>query len=95
MEPINLAFILEQLKEDSDYFEADDFELVREGSWEQDYKYQLRDDVYKHKESGRFFMHIQSRSGSPFSDWYYDDPQVVEVVPETKTVTVTTYTEVK
>jgi hypothetical protein len=93
---LTAASLLELLEDDSEYLEgAEDFECVEEGAWEQDYKYQLKSSVYKHKASGRFFMLHESRSGSPFSDWHYDDPQITEVSPETRTVIVTDWVTVK
>jgi hypothetical protein len=93
---LTAASLQAQLQEDSNYLEeSEDFECVEGDDWTQDHKYQVRSLVYKHKESERFFMVHESRSGSPFSDWYYDDPQVVEVYPESRTVVVTDWLQVK
>lgn len=46
------------------------FEVVEEGDWAQDHKYQLKDWIFKYE--GKFYQLTESRSGSPFTDWYYD-----------------------
>lgn len=66
------------------------FELVEEGEWVNNYKdYDLKEDIYKHIESGKFYAYYGSRSGSYYSDYEYDNPdELVEVQPvETKTIT--------
>lgn len=71
--------------------EMDD--CVSEGEWTQDYKYQLRDDVYKYKDT--FIQVSQSRSGSYHTDWDYDAPVFSEVRPEERVVTTTVWHLVK
>ena len=54
-------------------WEGDDkFELIEEGEFTQDYKYQNATNIYKELSTGRMFALDISRSGSPFTDWYYD-----------------------
>ena len=70
---------------------TDEFEVVEEGDWTQDYKSQLRTIVFKY--NGLLYSITVSRSGSPFTDWYYEweDTDVFEayrVEPVTKTITV-------
>ena len=70
---------------------TDEFEVVEEGDWTQDYKSQLRTIVFKY--NGLLYSITASRSGSPFTDWYYEweDTDVFEayrVEPVTKTITV-------
>jgi hypothetical protein len=58
--------------------------IVRDGEWEQDGKYQWSDVITKHIETGICYMLTMTRSGSPFTDWHYDEPgslKVREVVP--------------
>ena len=70
---------------------TDEFEVVEEGDWTQDSKYQIRTIVFKY--DGLLYSITVSRSGSPFTDWYYEweDTDVFEayrVEPVTKTITV-------
>lgn len=66
----------------------DGFEVVEEGDWIQDYKYQLCDIYVQHKESKKYFCIQLRRSGSYFSDYEYSDPEFYEVnrLEETKVV---------
>lgn len=62
--------------------------VVQSGDWEINYKdYATKDTTYKFGE--QFFTVSESRSGSYYSDYDYDDPTCYEVVP--KEVTVTRY----
>lgn len=66
------------------------FEIIEEGEWRQDHKCQFKDWIFEHE--GKFYQLTESRSGSPFTDWYYDSddwPKEVEV-PEVKPVEVIT-----
>lgn len=51
-----------------------DLHLVEEGEWTQDDKYQSRDIIFKHQD--KFYIIYESRSGSPFTDWHYEDHSV-------------------
>lgn len=77
--------------------ENDQFVLEAEGSWDQDYKYQFCENVYKDKNTDRLWGWNISRSGSAFSDWYYDfeesDVTLYEVEKAEKVVVY--YKEVK
>lgn len=56
------------------------FKQVEEGNWTADGKYQeLEGAIAKFTVDGQvFFAEIsQTRSGSPFSDYYYDEPSLV------------------
>jgi exonuclease SbcC len=44
-------------------------ELVEDGDWEDDGKYQYRDVIFKYDD--KFYRVTDSRSGSYFSDYYY------------------------
>lgn len=50
---------------------SDTWEVVEEGDWVQDYKYQLKESIVKHIPTGKFYKYKVSRSGSPFTEWYY------------------------
>lgn len=70
------------------HLEGTDFEVEEYSDWAQDYKYLHLTYIVKHAPSGRCFEVMQSRSGSPFTDWCYDDPDLGrEVVKVTKTIT--------
>jgi hypothetical protein len=77
--------ILKQYSLDGTY----GFEILQKYPWEQEGKIQIKQTIIKYKD--RFFSIFEYRSGSPFSDWNYDDPTVVEVVPKEETITVTNY----
>lgn len=48
--------------------------MVEEGKWESDYKWENKRVVIQHKETGNFYALYQSRSGSYYSDYHYDEP---------------------
>ncbi len=64
----------------------DKLEVVEDGGWTQDYKYQHQDTVVKDDE-GNHFMLSNTRSGSPFSDWDYGEPNICQVEPKVETIT--------
>ena len=49
----------------------DDFEQVESSDWEVDYKWQHCEVIVKQLFTGKFFSYPLSRSGSPYSDYYY------------------------
>ncbi len=49
----------------------DDFEQVESSDWEVDYKWQHCEVIVKQLSTGKFFYYPLSRSGSPYSDYYY------------------------
>lgn len=71
----------------------EDFELVEDGDWISDGKYDHCSQVVKHLPSGKHYTYTLGRSGSYYSDYYYDYedtvPDMLEVKQVTKTVTVT------
>jgi hypothetical protein len=69
----------------------DGLEVIREGDWTQDHKYQHREDIVRYK--GILLGVSQGRSGSYHTDWYYDDLEAYPVVEET--VTSVVYKRVK
>ena len=88
-----MSYILELLKkeyEENDQ-EADDlpsFEVVEEGDWVVEHKYEICDIYVKHKHTEDYFCITLCRSGSYFSDYNYDDAEFSKVKPlyETKVV---------
>lgn len=71
--------------------EDEQIEIIDNGKWRTDVKYEHRDTIVKF--IGRYFAIAQSRSGSYFTDYEYCDPMVYEVEP--KQVTVTQWVEKK
>lgn len=51
------------------YGDLDGFEIVDDGDWIADGKWQHKDVISKHIESGKFYMQTNSRSGSEFTDY--------------------------
>jgi hypothetical protein len=65
----------------------DDWEVVKEGEWTSEHKYEHRSTIYKHVPTGRYFAVHSSRSGSYWSDYEYTDDLANEVRPVEVTVT--------
>lgn len=72
-------------------FEDDALEIIEEGDWVSEGKQDICETIVKHE--GKYYEITQSRSGSYYSDYYYDDPDVCEVVP--KEITTTKWVKVK
>ncbi len=49
-----------------------DHEVIHKGDWIDDGKYSHQDIVFKSKDDGKFYMVSHGRSGSYFTDYYYD-----------------------
>lgn len=79
-----LAVHQEEHGDDAAY---DRWVIVEQGDWISEGKYENRAAVYKHQETGRFFEVRDSRSGSYYSDYYWNDPEAVEVIAQQVTVT--------
>lgn len=56
--------------ENEDYL-PEGYEIVDSGDWIDDGKYSYKETVFK-ADDGNFYSLISSRSGSYFSDYYYD-----------------------
>jgi hypothetical protein len=65
--------------------EADEVEVVKEGDWTNDHKHQYCTTIVKFE--GKLYAIEQSRSGSYWSDYEYDEPEAYEVEAYTKTIT--------
>jgi len=76
-------------------FDDEDPELtiINEGSWIDDGKYSFRTSYVKIED--KYYEIEQRRSGSYYTDYYYDDPEVYEVIPEKVVITKTIYKRVK
>lgn len=66
------AFPFEVVKDA--YFQEgnEQLEQIYEGPWEQDGKYQYQEVIFKATDDGKYYAFYATRSGSPFTDWYYD-----------------------
>ena len=69
----------------------EDVEIVEEGNWISEGKFEICETVLKYKE--KFFSMMQSRSGSYWTDYNYNDPYFLEVEP--KVITKTVYERVR
>ena len=70
---------------------SETWEVVEEGEWTQDHKYQHKKSIVKHIPTWKFYQYELSRSGSPFTDWSYsyeygDYPTLGEVVQEERNI---------
>ena len=81
------------------HYGALDWEVVEEGDWTQDYKYQYQTNIVKHKPTGKFYKYSVHRSGSPFTEWNYsydycNYPDLIEVVQKERVITQAYWEEV-
>lgn len=78
---------------------GEDFEEVETSEWEVDYKWQHCEVIVKQLSTGKFFSYQLSRSGSPYSDYYYSyedhGVELIEVQKFTKTITTEVWIPVK
>jgi hypothetical protein len=68
-----------------------DFEVIEQSEWTQDGKYQHQETIFRFKD--KFFSIYAGRSGSPFTDWYYESEDWGKTVDaqEVHKAEVTTY----
>lgn len=71
---------------------SDELDLVlhEEGDWDVDTKYQHISNIYFQESTGKYFELGISRSGSPFTDWYYSFEDSGENLIEVELVEKTT-----
>ena len=50
--------------------DVDEGVIIESGDWIQDGKYQYKETIFNH--DGKIYSLSVSRSGSPFTDWYYE-----------------------
>jgi hypothetical protein len=66
---------------------------AHQGNWVSEGKYDYRDNILQTKD-GKFYSHVESRSGSYFTDYYYswenepDEIELTEVREVEKTIKV-------
>lgn len=89
-----MTFIIENKDQLDDILYGDgDWSVVEEGDWVQDYKEQHQRNIVKHLPTGDHYSYWISRSGSPFTDWYYsyedgDYPELFKVELKERTIVV-------
>ena len=77
-----IALFEEEWEDDEDYAH---FEVIDDGDWEVDCKYQFRSSIVKFMD--KYYQINESRTGSYHTDYYYDDPEIFEVNQVEKVVT--------
>jgi hypothetical protein len=60
--------------------DLDGIECVYNGDWVAEHKHEYKETVYKYQD--KYYSVDDIRSGSYFTDYDYDDPEVYEVVPK-------------
>lgn len=65
--------------------------VIENGSWEVDYKYELKTTIIEYEPTGKYYQINEARTGSYFSDYHYEDPDIYEVTPTKKMVEITTW----
>ncbi len=73
--------------------EDPELEIIDEGNWVDEGKRSFRKSIVKVE--NRYYEIEQCRSGSYYTDYYYDDPEVYEVFPKEVVITKTVYERVK
>lgn len=68
-----------------------DYEIVQDGDWTDELKWQYKTTVVRLKTTEIYLAIHETRSGSYYSDYTYDEPTVTQVVP--RQVTRTEYLE--
>lgn len=68
------------------------FEVIEDGDWEVDCKYQFRSSIVKFMD--KHYQINEARSGSYHTDYYYDDPDIFEVTPVEKIIKTTVWEKV-
>lgn len=73
--------------------ETDDIKIIDDGDWIDDGKYSFRTAIVEYE--NKFYQINQSRSGSYYTDYYYDDPDIYEVTKRVEMVETTFWDIVK
>lgn len=71
----------------------DQSEVIEEGDWTDEGKYSYSESIIRFGD--KFYSIQQSRSGSYYTDYYYNDPEITEVTRQEKTVVQVTWVPVK
>jgi len=68
----------EELQESFSYCDIDEssgFVAIEKGDWVVDYKYETCTHIFQRLSDGKYFALDRRRSGSYYSDYYYEDPE--------------------
>ena len=67
---------------------TDDIEVIASGEWEHEYKDSFaKESIVKF--DGKYYSIVDHRSGSYYTDYNYDEPNITEVEPKIETVVIT------
>lgn len=87
-------FTTEEIK-DIAWGDNPDFVVIEDGDWINEYKdCDVREVIVQQQSTGKYFRIDQSRSGSYYSDYEYDDPKITEVAKIVKRVEAVSWEEV-
>jgi hypothetical protein len=65
-------FKSEDIKEVTDSGEVEGLTLIEDGEWVSEGKYDYRESIIRDDNTGKFYNVGEGRSGSYFTDYYYD-----------------------
>jgi len=74
-------------------FQEEECDITEKGVWVEYGKYSYRTSVIKIED--KFYEIQESRSGSYYTDYYYEDPEIYEVTPKEVVITKTVYERIK
>lgn len=58
--------------------------IVEDGDWIDDGKYSFKDTIVTYQDT--YYQISESRSGSYFTDYHYNDPEIFQVAPRVETI---------
>jgi hypothetical protein len=67
-----------------DELDPETYKVIKEGDWINEHKYQYQETIISYQ--NKLYCICQSRSGSYWSDYEYNDPEAYEVEPHEVTV---------
>ena len=74
-------------------FQEEECAIIEQGSWIDDGKRSYCTSVVKIYD--KFYEIEECRSGSYYTDYYYEDPEIYEVTPKEVVITKTVYERIK
>lgn len=67
-----------------------DFTVIEDGEWVNEYgDYDLKETIVHQVSTGKYYRIDQQRRGSYYSDYFYDDPEIIEVKKVVKMIETT------
>lgn len=76
-----------------DYGDGEEVKTITVGEWVDDGKYSFRESIVTYQD--KFYAIQESRSGSYFTDYHYEDPEIYEVTKRVEMVETTFWDIVK